>query len=245
MDLIFSTTFPILFAIFVFAAIVRGFSGFGFTLVALPLSALFMPVIEIVPVFMLIDLLGNVQLLPKVRHYVKWKWVGQVFIPCLIFTPIGLLLLKSVDQDTIILIISAFIFASALLIQRGFQYQGEPKFAPYLLGSLAGLMNGAASMSGPPVGAHALASQIAPHIARACLIAFFVLADFSAFLAASVGGLVNGQIVILAAALLPASMLGGSIGTKLFEHFGGDKFKPVTILLLVVIAAISAGRVLL
>jgi len=244
MELIFSPIFPALFAIFIFAAIVRGFSGFGFTLVALPLSALFMPVIELVPVFMLIDLLGNVQLLPKVRHYVNWRWVGKVFIPCLVFTPIGLLVLKSVSQDTIILIISGFIFASALMIKLGFQYQTEPKFAPYLLGSLAGLMNGAASMSGPPIGAHALASPIAPHVARACLIAFFVLADSSAFVAASVSGIVDWTIIVLTLALLPASMFGGYIGAKLFDKFGGEKFKPVTIVLLIVIASVSAARVL-
>jgi len=149
MDLIFSPTFLILGAIFIFAAIVRGFSGFGFTLVALPLSALFVPVIELVPVFMLIDLLGNVQLLPKVKKHVNWRWVAKVFTPCLVFTPVGLLLLKSVSQDTIILIISAFIFVSALVIYRGFQYKSEPRSAPYILGSLAGIMNGAAHLLAP------------------------------------------------------------------------------------------------
>tara|TARA_Y100001956_G_C4101144_1_gene177720 strand:+ start:555 stop:1292 length:738 start_codon:yes stop_codon:yes gene_type:complete len=245
MDLIFSPTFPILGAIFIFSAIVRGFSGFGFTLVALPLSALFVPVIELVPVFMLIDLLGNVQLLPKVKKHVNWRWVAKVFIPCLVFTPVGLLLLKSVSQDTIILIISAFIFASALMIYRGFQYKSEPRFAPYLLGSLAGIMNGAASMSGPPIGTHALASPVAPHIARAGLIAFFVLADSSAFVSASIAGLVDRDVVWLTLALLPSSMFGGYVGSKLFERFGGEKFKPVTIGLLIVIAFFSAGRVLL
>ncbi|MFA0568035.1 sulfite exporter TauE/SafE family protein [Vibrio gallaecicus] len=244
MDIILSSTFPALFAIFIFAAMVRGFSGFGFTLVALPLSALFMPVIELVPVFMLIDLLGNVQLLPKVRRHVDWKWVAKVFIPCFVFTPVGLLLLKSVEQDTIVLIISVFIFASALMIQKGFQYSKEPKFAPFILGSLAGVMNGAASMSGPPVGAHALASPVAPHIARAGLIAFFVLADSSAFVSASIAGLVNSNLVILTAALLPSSMLGGYLGSQLFERYGGKKFKPVTVILLITIAIFSILRVI-
>ncbi|MGF1763362.1 sulfite exporter TauE/SafE family protein [Aliivibrio kagoshimensis] len=244
MDLIFSHTFFALILIFIFAATVRGFSGFGFTLIALPLSALFVPVIKLVPVFMLIDCLGNIQLLPKVRRSVDWSWVTQVFIPCLLFTPIGLLLLTSVDQQTIILIISGFIFVSAFMIQRGFQYSKKSRLAPLILGSLAGVMNGAASMSGPPVGTHALASPFSPAVARACLIAFFVLADSTAFLSATVAGLVDGNTLLLTAALLPSSMLGGIIGTHLFETYGAKKFKPVTIILLIVIASFSVLNVL-
>lgn len=131
------------------------------------------------------------------------------------------------------------------MIYKGFQYKSEPRFAPYILGSLAGIMNGAASMSGPPVGTHALASPVAPHIARAGLIAFFVLADSSAFVSASIAGLVDRDVVWLTLVLLPSSMFGGYVGSKLFERFGGEKFKPVTIALLIVIAIFSAGRVLL
>lgn len=243
MDLILSPTFFALILVFIFAAIVRGFSGFGFTLIALPLSALFVPVIKLVPVFMLIDCLGNIQLLPKVRRSVDWSWVAHVFIPCLVFTPVGLLLLTSVDQQTIILIISGFIFTSAFMIQRGFQYSKKSRVAPLILGSLAGIMNGAASMSGPPIGTHALASPFSPIVARACLIAFFVLADSTAFISASVAGLVDWNTVILTLALLPSSMFGGAVGTKLFDKYGAAKFKPVTIGLLVVIASFSVLRV--
>ncbi len=104
------------------------------------------------------------------------------------------------------------------MIYKGFQYQSEPRFAPYILGSLAGVMNGAASMSGPPVGTHALASPVEPHIARAGLIAFFVLADSSAFVSASIAGLVDRDIGHgLRLFTLPSSMFGGYVRSKLFE----------------------------
>lgn len=88
---------------------------------------------------------------------------------------------------------------------------------------------------------------MAPHITRAGLIAFFVLADSSAFVSASVTGLVDRDVVwlTLALLLLPSSMFGGYVGSKLFKRFGGEKFKPVTIGLVIVIAFVSAGRVLL
>ncbi|MFS1448955.1 sulfite exporter TauE/SafE family protein, partial [Vibrio lentus] len=61
---------------------------------------------------------------------------------------------------------------------------------------------------------------------------------------ASIAGLVDRDVVWLTIILLPSSMFGGYVGSKLFERFGGEKFKPVTIALLVVIAIFSAGRVL-
>jgi len=86
---------------------------------------------------------------------------------------------------------------------------------------------------------------VTPHITRAGLIAFFVLADSSAFVSASITGLVDRDVVWLTLALLPSSMFGGYVGSKLFKRFGGEKCKPVTIGLVIVIAFVSAGRVLL
>ncbi len=68
------------------------------------------------------------------------------------------------------------------------------------------------------------------HVARAGLIAFFVakILECLCFLI-RIAGLVDRDVVWLTLALRRQAVFGGYVGSKLFERFGGEKFKPVTI----------------
>ncbi len=72
-------------------------------------------------------------------------------------------------------IISALSSCLHLWSQKGFQHQANLDFQPYILGSLVGVMNGAASMSGLQLAIRISKPNELRHCQSRSLIAFFVI----------------------------------------------------------------------
>ena len=56
-----------------FSGIVRGFSGFGLALIAVPLLSLLLPPAEVVPIIFVLSIIVAAQLLPQVWRDVEWR----------------------------------------------------------------------------------------------------------------------------------------------------------------------------
>ncbi|MDA9557575.1 sulfite exporter TauE/SafE family protein [Vibrio sp.] len=243
LDNVFNVVF--LFLTFTLGGIVRGFAGFGFTLIVLPLAALILPVTSLVPAIVLLEFCGNTQILLKVKKSVDWSWVKAIFLPCLLFTPFGVWLLTILDQQTITLVICIFVFCSAIGIHLGYTYKKEPTFLQNTLaGGVAGIMNGAASMSGPPTVIHAMADSRNIVVKRASMIGFFVPANIVSIIMMSFAGIFNTHTMMLALLAYPLSYCGNKIGISIFDRSGGANFKLITVVLLLLISLFSAYKVL-
>ena len=224
----------------IFAGVIRGFTGIGFTMILLPLGSLFLPISVLVPSIMLLEVIGNGQMLPTMKRQVNWKWVIRTFIPCLLFTPLGVYLLKVLDQRTITMLICIFIIFSSIILLKGFQYKKSPGIGlQVFVGGITGLMNGSAAMSGPPAAAHALASRLTIESSRASLIAFILLADLCGFIFASINGLVSLPVILLCLLLYPTSLIGNKLGEYIFSKCGNANGRTAIITLLITIASLT------
>ncbi|QRG81512.1 sulfite exporter TauE/SafE family protein [Vibrio diabolicus] len=225
---------------FFIAGATRGFSGLGFTMVALPFSAHYVPVTVLVPILMLLELIGNGQMYPKIKRDVDWPWLTALIVPTVLFTALGVYLLKVLDQEYVVFAINVFILFSVIWINIGFTFKHHPGIKGHLMfGSVAGIMNGVAAMSGPSVSTYALALGMPMHVIRASLIMFFILADGIGFGFTVVNGLVSLNAVYLALLFYFPSLLGNKLGERLFLRFGNEKGKPFIIFLLGIISLTS------
>src|ERR1700741_858716 len=71
------------------AAIVRGFSGFGFSLLAITAISLILPVAQIVPSIFLLEIAASLNLIPGIWREIDWKSLRWLMIGYVIGLPIG------------------------------------------------------------------------------------------------------------------------------------------------------------
>src|SRR5262245_37742866 len=143
----------ILTALIVFAAgFLRGFTGFGFGLSAVPALTLFFEPREIVPTVVILGAIVGLQLLRRVWHQADWPSVKPLTGGAIAGTPFGAWLLASVSADLMRAVIGSVCIAAVLLLWRGCKLPSVPGRPARLgVGVVSGLINGATAMGGPPV----------------------------------------------------------------------------------------------
>src|SRR5215210_5432881 len=75
-------------------AVLRGYTGFGFAVIAVPPLVLLLEPAEVVPIVLLLEVVASLQLLPNVWRSVDWRAVRQLLIGALAGTPLGILVLS-------------------------------------------------------------------------------------------------------------------------------------------------------
>ena len=108
------------------AAIVRGYSGFGFSLLAITALSLVLSPAEIVPSLFMLEVAASLHLLPGIWKYIHWRSIALLLAGCLIGTPIGVWLLAHVPVPPMLVALGIFVLISALLLWRGFALKTMP-----------------------------------------------------------------------------------------------------------------------
>jgi uncharacterized protein len=71
------------------AAIVRGYSGFGFSLLAITsLSLVFAPA-QVIPAIFMLEIAASLHMLPSIWRDVHWRSLGFLLTGTIIGTPVG------------------------------------------------------------------------------------------------------------------------------------------------------------
>jgi hypothetical protein len=231
-------------AVFVFlAAIVRGYAGFGFSLLALTALSLVYPPAEIIPSVFLLEIAASLHLLPGLVRDIHWRSVGLLLAGTAIGTPLGVTLLTTLPAPPMKLALAAFVVVSTALLWRGFALARMPNMAATVaIGAAAGAANGAFGIGGPPVILFYFASPAGMAAGRASLIAYFLLTDVIGLAAFGHQGLVSAQSVLLALILLPPLLAGVWLGARSFRRADPQRFRRWVLLILVGLAALTAAQ---
>lgn len=221
------------------AAIVRGFSGFGFSLLAITALSLIYPPAEIIPSIFMLELVASANLLPSIWKDIHWKSLGPLTLGCLIATPIGVWLLAHISPAPMQLALSIFVLGATLLMWRGFALKTMPgTLASTAAGAASGLANGAFGIGGPPVILFYFASPAGHLAGRASLVAFFLATDVIGLANLSTQGLITIETAIRAAFYLPALLAGVWLGARSFKGTDPEKFRKYVLAILAVLAVI-------
>ncbi len=231
-------------AIFV-AAIVRGFSGFGFSLLAISALTLFYAPAEVVPAIFMLEVAASLHLLPSIWQDIHWRSLAPLVIGCLIATPIGAYLLANVPAGPMQIALSVFVLISVAVLWSGYTLSRVPGFgAATFIGAASGLFNGAFGIGGPPVVVFYFASPAGVVAGRASIIAFFLVTDIVGLANLSVYGLITRDAILKAAIFLPALIAGVWIGACGFKSVDEKLFRRIVLVILALLAVIGAGKAL-
>jgi len=225
------------------AAIVRGFSGFGFSLLTITALSLVYPPADIVPSIFLLEVAASVHLLPSIWKDVHWRSLLPLTIGCLVATPIGVWALANMPPRPMQIALSVFVLVATVLLWRGFALKTMPgPISSTAAGAASGLANGAFGIGGPPVVLFYFSSPAGNVAGRASLIAFFLITDVIGLANQSLQGLVLRQSFIQAAIFLPILLCGVWLGSRNFQNTDPAKFRKYVLLILAALAIINAVK---
>lgn len=205
--------------IILIAAIIRGFSGFGFALVAVPLLSMIMPPLSFVPVIFGMQIIALLPGLRQTLQDVQWKQIVPLVPGGFLGTWGGLLILYRINPEIIGFIIAAAVVFVAVFLLKGFRLDRQfTKLEIASVGMLSGLLNGSAGLPGPPV---IIAQLVVPNtekMVRSNLIVFFTILALFGIATIIAGGKLNSTHVYLMATSAPFLVLGTLLGEKLFRN---------------------------
>jgi uncharacterized protein len=224
-------------AMVLLAAIVRGFSGFGFSLLTITALSLVYAPAEIIPSIFLLEVVASVHLLPSIWKDVHWRSLIPLAIGCFIATPLGVWLLANIPAPPMQMAMAVFVLIAVALMLRGFALKSMPgTAASAAAGAASGLSNGAFGIGGPPVVLFYFASPAGNVAGRASLIAFFLFTDVVGLANQSTHGLITRDTLLRTLLFLPALIIGVWIGARVFKGADPEKFRRAVLLLLAVMA---------
>jgi len=130
------------------AAIVRGYCGFGFSLLAITALSLALPPAEIVPSIFMLEIAASLHLLPGIWRDIHWRSIGLLLLGCAVATPFGVQLLAHLPAAPMRIAISLFVIVVVGFLWRGFALKSMPgAVATVATGAASGLFNGATGPS--------------------------------------------------------------------------------------------------
>ncbi len=228
------------------AAILRGFTGFGFAIAAVPLLSLIIAPRSAVPLAIILQLCGGLIDLLHQRRNCHWPSLRWLIVGAIVGSPIGVLALMSIPAPIVRLIISAICALAVAALGFGFALRTMPNgAATVLIGLSAGMFNGLAAMPGPPAVAYYMACPLRPKSVRASLLVFFAITSFAAAASLLVTGLLQTETALLTIGGLPIMFIGTWLGERLFEKSAGRMHRLISLLLLAVIAVLSGSNALI
>jgi hypothetical protein len=230
-------------AVVAIAGLLRGFSGFGLALAAVPGLTLIARPAEAVPCVLLLQIAAGAQLLPRTRHAVDWPSLAPIAAGAVIATPIGTAVLADVPPDPMRAAIGVVLLLAVAVLARRPRLERRPSRAARVgIGVVSGVLNGGTAMAGPPVIAYFLAASRTVEAGRASLLMYFFLLSLAGVASSAVAGLITVRTIVFAAALLPAMAAGNALGHRLFGRASPETYRRVALATLVAIALVAIAR---
>jgi len=209
------------------ATIFRSAFGFGESLIAVPLLALFIPLSVAVPLSVLISVTIAGFVVVQDRKKIHFKSAGGLIIYSLIGIPMGLWLLVHVEEYWVKLILGVVIIAFSIYLLSGSHLeelkQDSQKWL-FVCGLLSGVLGGAYGINGPPLVIYGAKRRWTAQHFRATLQAYFLIASLTGVVGYWISGLLIPQLLSYYLVSLPVLIPAILIGRMINARMQGDRF---------------------
>lgn len=230
----------------VFAGIAYGLAGFGFVMVSVPPLLLLFPPQTAVTTGILLSMLTGWMILPGAWRETRFGTVLALLPGALLGIGLGIAVLRVLDAEAVKLLTSLVVtvFAGAMILGWTPRGMGS-RLAPGVAGALSGALGVTTGMNGPPVVLLFVARGYAVQAFRASLVAYFLIVNVVAISARVWVGETNWPDIQTALLLLPAAVVGTTLGRTLVHRVPHAAFRRFVLLLVLVaglVGVVSAAR---
>ena len=225
------------------AGFTQGFTGFGSTLVLLPLLTMLTGVKTVIPLIVLLGACINMILLFQVHRHLEWKRVRVLLMASAPGILCGVYILKTMSTGFLELVIGVLL----IVFPSYFMWKGVPEREiaagwAWPVGFLSGVLGGSISANGPPVIIYTALQPWGKLPIKSTLVGFFLVTSLATGAVQAVGGLMTGEVLVLFAAGLPALVTGVLTGSYLFHRIESDAYRRVLNVLLVLLGIFMLGK---
>jgi len=230
------TPIQLVFSVFIIflSYTIKGLSGFGSGLVAIPLLALFLPITMIVPLLGLLSYSGTIMQSIHLRKQVVWRDMLPLIPFSLMGIAIAVWLLVNVNEMILTRALGVFVLLYALysLLPRP-NYQGGRKWA-IVAGSFGGMVGALFGTGGPFYVLYLNMRRLDKGPFRATIAMIFLVDGGARILGYAISGLYTVQVLGMLFMLLPVLFLGMYTGHNLHLKIEQKRFNQLISLLLMI-----------
>ena len=220
------------------AAAAQAISGFGFSLIAVPLIALIAGPKAAVVGTAIIGLLLTWGIMLRERGNVRWATVAVVALAAFAGMPVGLYVLSTIGDRGLLLVIGLAVLLIAIALWRGLSVPAG-RGTEVAAGALSGALATSTGTNGPPLVIAFHSADMSPGEFRGTLSAAFAAQGLVALAGFWLTGHLTMDAGRVAVAALPGLVLGWLIGERLFARTRADRFRNVVLLMLAASGAAS------
>ena len=209
------------------ATLVRSTFGFGESLVAVPLFALFIPLQVAVPLSVLISVVVALVVVVQDHRHIEIYSAKWLILYAFLGIPVGLMILSYGNEHWVKIGLGILIVVYScytMLFKERMTLQQDSRVVLFICGFLSGVLGGAYGVNGPPLVVYGNLKKWSPRHFRATLQAYFLPASGVGVLGYAVKNLLGwklmGYFLICLPAVIPAIFLGRYFNRRL----QGEKF---------------------
>jgi len=231
----------VLLAATLLGGLVRGFTGFGFAMVFMPLASVVLGPVAALGLIWFIDLPFALPIAARSARTAEWREILPLLLTATLALPAGIWLLIWLDRETMRWVLASLVLIAVALMASGWRYHGRPTVPLSLgVGALSGLFNGMASIGGMPLAVFWLGAQRNDrHKTRANLQAFFGVSTLISGAVLWWKGILTGGALLMAVPLFAVYGIGLWAGTHGFRLASEETFRRGAYLVIFLSALIS------
>lgn len=230
----------IILSVFIISALIKGWSGFGTNLIAMPVLLMFSEYSAFktaVVIVITVNVFLNISILVENKKFKlsSLKNIIVLVVLGIVFTFVGQLFLKSTNTNVLKIILGAFIILTVLnkSIKYSFKIKNKERyFIP--VGIIAGLLNGIAGLGGLPVLILLSNSDMKKDEFRTTLVSFFLVMNIVAVVGFVVNGLYTTFIFTNIGIVIIPSILACLAGVYLSRRVSDKYFQRIMMVILFV-----------
>ena len=220
------------------ASLLRGFTGFGFGLAAVPLLSLALPPARVVPLVVLLQVTVALSDLRPAWRACDRRAIGELIPGLILGVPVGLAILTWLPPNPVRLAIGVVIGFSVLLLWRGVRLPSRPSRSLTMgVGAVSGTISGLASMGGPPIVVYLIAKGHDVATVRATSSVYFMISGLISGCLMLGKGMLDAELLVWTGVALPLLFLGSWIGTLGFRRTEARHHRLVALSVLAMLSA--------
>ena len=226
------------------AGLVQGATGFGFVIVAAPIMAVYLDPKLVIPVLLMLGMTLNLPLMAHTRRAFRLERVWPMMLAGAALTPFGTLILARLDAPSLQILLGVVTGTVALALLFGLQRTARnQRLASVPVGAASGLLTGSTGIAGAPVILFFANQGVEQRQFRADIVYYLQAVSLAALPSYAVAGVLTAQSGRMAAALLPAGLVGVLVGIWLSGRVPAWVFRRIAlgVVLLAAAVAITSG----
>jgi len=225
-----------------FAAVIRGYSGFGFSAIFIVIASMVTNPLPLIPVVFTCEIAMTAFQARGIRAHIDWHRAIALLVGAAIAVIPAVALMARLEPTHARMVVSALILLLSLILLSGWQLRRPIGALGHVgVGILSGTAN-AAGVGGLPTAAFLSAQAMPPAAFRATMIIFLTGIDLMALPTMSAHGLVTSETAWAAVMAFPILALGVWCGSRGFANARPDGFRQKVVILLATLATISLIR---